>query len=156
MVSTSSSNSGAKNSEITPLSSVVEITGTLEVVWLDNSVDNLSQILPNLAVVRGSPHHRYPEVNASVVIAYNEYLKSISLTRLTHILGDDTTLVVLWFNRDLQYIHRVKWKWISSSGKDAYFLGNPAQETSCSPDCNGSCWNRDSCQICKKMTVVDK
>ena len=132
----------------------MEITGTLEVVGLENSnrVDNLGQILPNLAVVRGYPHHRYNGLNASVVIANNEYLKSISLTRLTHILGDDTRPAFLWFNRNLQYIHTVKWKWISSSGKNAYFLGNPEQKTSCLPDCNGSCWNRNNCQICKIVT----
>ena len=57
----------------------MEITGTLEVFDLDDQTVNLGQILPNLAVVRGYPHHQYPGLNASVVIAGNEYLKSISL-----------------------------------------------------------------------------
>jgi hypothetical protein len=145
-VPSSSSTSNGMNVEITPLSSIVEITGTLEVYGLEETVDNLGQILPNLAVVRGYPHHRFNGVNASVSIAYNNYLKSINLTKLTHILGDDTTPVFLWVNRELQYIKTVKWKWISSSGKNAVFFINANNEAKCSLDCNGSCWDRDNCQ----------
>ena len=143
---------------ITPLSSIVEITGTLEVFHLEESVDNLGQILPNLAVVRGHPHHRYPNVNASVVIAYNEYLKSINLTKLTHIVGDDnsTVPVLLWKNKKLQYIHTVKWDGISTKEIKAFFFGNPEEGEGCPlRHCNGSCWSNNTCQTCKMKVVVD-
>ena len=142
---------------ITPLNTIVEITGTLEVAHLDKSVDNLGQILPNLAVVRGHPHLRYPEVNVSVVIAENEYLKSINLTKLTHILEDDedTVSVLFYKNERLQYIDTVKWDWIASEGLEAVFLGNSKEDVGCRKDCNGYCWSKNFCQTCKIRVAAD-
>jgi hypothetical protein len=139
---------------ITPLNSIVEITGTLEVFKLEKNVDNLGQILPNLAVVRGHPHHRYPNVNVSVVIAYNEYLKSVNLTKLTHIGGDydDTAPILLWKNKMLQYIHTVKWEGISTNGVKAVLFGNPEQGEACPQFCNKTCWSQETCQTLLRET----
>ena len=151
-------NDPVANVSITPLSTIVEITGTLTVFQLEKGVDDLGQILPNLAVVRGYPHHRFIELNTSIVIAENKYLKSISLTKLTHVLGDETIPAILWNNKDLDYIHTVKWQWISSSRQKAAFFGFSEEMGLhvCPPSCPGFCWNGRDCQKGKMRAALSK
>jgi hypothetical protein len=136
----------AANISITPLDTIVEITGFLLVRDLEKGVDNLGQILPNLAVVRGYPPLQFPEMYTSVKIADNKYLKSISLTKLTNVLGDDTIPALLWDNSDLEYIHTVKWDEISSKKRKASFYGHSGDMASCPQSCSGFCWNEHDCQ----------
>ena len=137
----------------TPLSSIVEITGNLFVRNLDERIDNLGQILPNLAVIRANPYYRHLKVNSGLSITNNSFLNSISLTNLTHILGNN---IHSYFceNRQLQYIYTVDWKAISNGSENVqpYCYNSNCEKGDCSRECEGHCWNHKTCQNRGKLT----
>ncbi|XP_062509268.1 insulin-like peptide receptor isoform X2 [Corticium candelabrum] len=133
-----------ENTSITPLSSIVEITGNLFVWNLTENVDNLGQILPNLAVIRANPSFRHLGVNASLTVFSNEFLKSISLTSLTHILGDNVRSA-FWENKELQYVDTVDWTAISRGNGITKPYTHDKSEKGVCPNCD-HCWNENTCQ----------
>ena len=134
---------------LTPLTTIVEITSVLMVTGLEEGVESIGQILPNLAVIRGNPAYRAHGFLFGLRVYGNKYLKRVELNKLTHALGENN-LVVFWDNRELNFYHTVDWNKISSSRKCA--LANKIDLGKCSAQCgsgdNRGCWNgsNEGCQ----------
>ena len=148
-------NKAANKGSFTPLSSIVEITGNLLVKNLDKIVANLGQILPNLAVIRANPHYRHFKINSGLSITNNLFLKSITLTKLTHILGNNTQSLFLE-NKRLQYIDTIDWKAIfhRSENVQPYSQDNAGGTEDCPAECENRCWNKATCQKRRKLPIM--
>ena len=132
---------------LTPLSSIVEITSFLLVWGLDDGVDSLGQILPNLAVIRGVPLFRaYTDHFLGLRIGRSDSLKRVGLNHLTHMLGKNVKLA-FWKNKMLQYFDTLKWEAILTTDDPKVDYMNNEQEGECAQQCNGSCWDESDCQI---------
>ena len=145
--------SSGASTQPTALSSIVEITGNLFVKHLNRVVDNVGQILPNLAVIRANPYYRHFEIHSGLSITNNLYLKSITLTNLTHILGNNIQSYFLE-NKQLQYIDTVDWKAIfnKSDNVQPYSQNNGGKLGVCPTECGNRCWNEMTCQKRCKLT----
>jgi hypothetical protein len=134
---------------LTPLSSVVEITSTLLVERLEDGVDSIGQILPNLAVIRGIPLFRAAHDHfVALRIGWNDYLKRLGLNHLTHILGKEVK-VIFWKNKVLQYFETVNWLNITNAKDPKVDYGNSAPKGTCDRQCTTKCWGKSDCQICE-------
>lgn len=142
---------GSGNGNISPLQSVVQITGSLFVSNLPEVVDNLGQILPNLAVIRSHPAFRTPHGRFGLFVYKNMYLRSIGLRSLTHILHGDSR-VLLWDNMALMFGGTVDWERLTQGNNP---LRNDRGGGQCNESlCRGSCWDENVCQR-RKCTCTE-
>ena len=129
---------------IISLDSVVQITGSLSVSYLqEEAVDNLGQILPNLAVIRSEPAYRTPHGQYGLYLTGNRFIVGVGLRSLTHILTNDSG-VLLWENRAMVYGGTVDWESLLSPGIAA--VRNDRGSGRCNETACNNCWSENVCQ----------
>jgi hypothetical protein len=126
------------------LDSVVQITGSLSVTNLRlETIRNLGQILPNLAVIRSEPAFRTPFGQFGLYVKRNDFLVGVGLRSLTHILNKDSG-VMLWENSAMEYGGTVDWESLLSSGLAA--VRNDKRRGQCNETTCSKCWSESVCQ----------
>ena len=133
-----------------------EITGHLIVTFLED-VRSLSDILPNLAVIRGRIANLFKDY--AFVVYRNAGLRTLGLNALTTVKQGG---IKIEFNPFLCYLDRVRWKSLMNHEKYELSIGSNSQD--CFDKCSGCqtpsghgssgisyCWaeEKKNCQTCK-------
>lgn len=126
-----------------------EITGYL-LMYRVNGLRTLSNLFPNLSVIRGNILF----LNYALVAFEMMHLQEIGLYSLTNITRGSVRLEK---NPQLCYVNTIDWDLIADAGKEGHYIKNNGRENECPPcpsdipcpkreDGSPLCWSRHHCQ----------